>query len=130
MIPDKNTHKECQDRLDEFNQRLFDRAWFELSQDGETIHVVCRENPDVFCDLTIREWLNQHEFRNKIERVSGLVLPCVEESQYYKYAEMMLGTARCIRGLMDWVRKSYEPQENIPVSQDQQESGLTTVHSN
>jgi hypothetical protein len=88
MSNQKIERKKYLKRIAQFKEELAEQVRFELvkDEDGEGVKVERRHDPERFCILPAREFINdQPEARYKIARITGLAMPPMENDDYHEF---------------------------------------------
>jgi hypothetical protein len=100
-------------RIKEFTEVLFDTVWFELLREKNAIEISLQDDLTKCCNLSIRELMDQQETRLKIAGIAGLIIPHMEDADYYEFAQRVLNKAHILATIFEYhwsdaQREAYE----------------------
>ena len=81
-------------RMENLMTYLFEDISFHYVPEEKCVSAVSLEDPEKKCTVTLRKLFDQRAMRSTINRLSGLGVPLMEDTEYVDFAMQILNVAR------------------------------------
>ncbi len=97
----------CKSNIDLFKEELFADVVFRFCWENESIFAHPLQDVSRYCKMNIHELLDQRATRSKIASITHKIMPHMEETKYYDFAQELLQAAQDV-SMHEWRPWKYD----------------------